>query len=62
MLFVNVSEGINPKATAGKVVLDSIGQDEIDAYREYRNDHISSPDDADIRSELIADAYGDFLL
>ncbi len=46
---------------AGKSVIENMTKEELSDYKAYRDAHISSPDNADIRSELIADMYGRYL-
>lgn len=46
---------------AGMSVIDNMTKTELDAYKAYRDAHISTPDNADTKSELIADMYGRYL-
>lgn len=45
----------------GLKAVERIGPAQVDAYAAYRNAHILTPDDADIRRELVADVFGGFI-
>lgn len=45
----------------GLKAVERIGQNQVDAYAAFRNSNISTPDDADVRRELVADAFGGYI-
>lgn len=50
-----------PISAAGMEVIGRMSGEQIQRYEAYRDSHISSPDNADIRRELVADMFGAYM-